>query len=171
MFLRRQMQRNVTEVPEKHKLASYRSMVARLRFAETWVRFDISHTVGQLARFCALAGSSHFAALHHLMEYLEKHPSFKLDYYKCPTKPTGLDGYCDADWERATTVDRSLVTSSGTTELRSHGNPSFRSRWRFQLLSLGGGVLLGIAWRGEGHLSASTAAGYGLRTHISDAGV
>ena len=32
------------------------------------------------------------------MEYLEKHPSFKLDYYKCPTKPTGLDGYCDADW-------------------------------------------------------------------------
>ena len=32
------------------------------------------------------------------MEYLEKHPSFKLDDYKCPTKPTGLDGYCDADW-------------------------------------------------------------------------
>ena len=43
--------------------------------------------------------------------------------------------------ERATTIDRSLVTSSGTTE------------------------------RGGGHLSASTAAGHGLRTHVSDAGV
>ena len=32
------------------------------------------------------------------MEYLEKHPSFMLDYYKSPTKPTDLDGYCDADW-------------------------------------------------------------------------
>ena len=32
------------------------------------------------------------------MEYLEKHPSFKLDYYTGTTKNTGLDGYCDADW-------------------------------------------------------------------------
>ena len=38
--------------------------------------------------------------------------------------------------ERATAVDRSLVTSSGITELRSHGNPSFRSQWRTPLLRL-----------------------------------
>ena len=85
------------EIPDKQKQAFYRSMVARFQFAETWVRFDISYTVGQLARFCASAGSSHFAALHHLMEYLEKHPSFKLDYHKGQTKTTGLDGYCDVD--------------------------------------------------------------------------
>ena len=51
------------ELPDKQKQAFYRSMVARFQFAETWVRFDISYTVGQLARFCASAGSSHFAAL------------------------------------------------------------------------------------------------------------
>ena len=31
------------------------------------------------------------------MEYLEKYPSFKLDYTKGPTKITGLDGFCDAE--------------------------------------------------------------------------
>ena len=85
-------------------------MVARLQFAATWVRFDISYTVGQFARFCISAGSSHFAALHHLMEYLEKHPSFKLYYYKCPTNPTGLDGYCDADWR--TSDNRRSITGN-----------------------------------------------------------
>ena len=44
------------------------------------------------------------------MEYLEKHPSFKLDYYKCPTKPTGLDGYCDADW--GTSDNRRSITGN-----------------------------------------------------------
>ena len=62
--------------PEKHKQAFYRSMVALLQFAGTWVRFNISYTVGQLTHFCASAGSSHSAALHHLVEYLRKHPSF-----------------------------------------------------------------------------------------------
>ena len=98
------------EEPEKHKQAFYRSMVARLQFAATWVRFDISYTVGQLARFCASAGSSHFTALHHLMEYLEKHPSFKPDYYTCPTKPTGLDGHCNADW--GTSDNRRSITGN-----------------------------------------------------------
>ena len=32
------------------------------------------------------------------MEYFETHQSFKLDYANGPTKTTGLDGYCDADW-------------------------------------------------------------------------
>ena len=33
------------------------------------------------------------------MEHLEKHPNFKLDYFESPMKITGLDGFCDADWE------------------------------------------------------------------------
>ena len=98
------------DVPEKRRQAIYRSMVARLQFAATWVRFDISFAVAQLARFCASAGSSHWSALHHLMEYLSKYPSFKLTYSKqlkssrgldvllCNQVSKGLDGYCDADW-------------------------------------------------------------------------
>ena len=43
------------ELPDKQKQAYYRSMVAQLQFAVTWVRFDVSYTVGQLARFCASA--------------------------------------------------------------------------------------------------------------------
>jgi len=85
-------------VPDKKRQAIYRSMVARLQYAATWVRFDISFAVAQLARFCASAGPSHWAALHHVMEYLTKHPSLKLEYHKRPSKPTGLDGYCDSDW-------------------------------------------------------------------------
>ena len=41
-------------------------MVARLQFVATWVRFDTSFTVGQLACFFASARSQHFEALHHL---------------------------------------------------------------------------------------------------------
>ncbi len=58
-------------VPEKRKQKFYRSFVAKLQFAASWVCFHISYTVAQLARFCASAGSTHGAALHHLMEYLE----------------------------------------------------------------------------------------------------
>ncbi len=46
--------------------------------AATWVRFDLSFAVAQLARFCASVGKSHWAALHHLMEYLQAQQSFKL---------------------------------------------------------------------------------------------
>ena len=86
------------EVPDKKAQTFYRSMVARLQFAATWVRFDISFAVGQLARFCVSAGPPHWAALHHLMEYLTKFSSFRLDYRKHPSSVIGLDGFCDADW-------------------------------------------------------------------------
>ena len=44
------------------------------------------------------------AEFHQLLEYLEKHPSFKLDYCKDSMNVNGLAGYlfagyCDADWE------------------------------------------------------------------------
>ena len=67
------------------------------------MRFDIAYAVSQLARFCASAGPTHWAALHHLMEYLVKYPSFKLEYRKCTKHPRGLDGYCDSDWGTSST--------------------------------------------------------------------
>ena len=105
------------------------------------MRFDIllSYMVGQLARFCASAGSSHFAALH-LMEYdLSISRSTQSSSWittKVRRRPQVSTVIAMRTGERATAVERSLVTSSGTTELQSHGNPSFRSRWRSQLLRL-----------------------------------
>ncbi len=58
----------------------YSSYVAKLQLAATWVRFDIAFAVSHLARFCASAGASHWAALHHLMDYLAGTPSFKITY-------------------------------------------------------------------------------------------
>ena len=40
--------------PKRQKL--YRSTVAKLQFAASWIRFDTSYPVAQLARFCASAG-------------------------------------------------------------------------------------------------------------------
>ena len=82
-------------VPDKKRQSVYRSIVAKLQFAATWIRFDIAFAVSQLARFCAAAGPSHWAALHHLMEYLFAHDSFKLTYRR---GTLGLDGFADADW-------------------------------------------------------------------------
>ena len=87
-------------VPDKKNQSIYRSMVARLKLAATWLKFDIASrfAVAQLARFCAPAGPTHWAALHHLqvMEYLAKYPSFKLLYRKHPQAILGLDGFCDS---------------------------------------------------------------------------
>ena len=65
-------------LPDPSKQKFYRSFVAKLQFAASWIRFDISFAVSQLARFCASAGSTHWAALDHLMEYIEGLPSFKI---------------------------------------------------------------------------------------------
>ena len=106
---------NVLKIHEKKRQLFYQLMVALLQFAATPVRFDITHTVGQYAGFChgaspaaqggsrrppqgtrgsspthpaadLSAGPSHTAALHHLVEYLQKHPSFELDYHVNPKK-------------------------------------------------------------------------------------
>ena len=86
------------ETPDPPKEKQYRSMVAKIQFAahSSWIRFDISYAAAQLARFCASAGPSHWAALTHLMGYLVHRPSFKLTYLK--DSDGGLDGYTDSDW-------------------------------------------------------------------------
>ncbi len=61
-----------------------------------WVRYDESFAVSQLARCCASAGVSHWAALHHLMGYLHSNPSFKLVYRH--GNYDEWDGYTDSDW-------------------------------------------------------------------------
>ncbi len=57
-----------------------------------------SFAVSQLAHFCASAGSAQWAALHHLMEYLAAHPSFKIKYRRGTTLIDLLSRYADADW-------------------------------------------------------------------------
>ena len=71
-------------------------MSAKTKSIAHWISFDVSYTAAQLARFCASAGVSHWAALHHLMGYLEHNPSFKLTYREGHS--SGLDGYADSDW-------------------------------------------------------------------------
>jgi hypothetical protein len=85
-------------LPDPRKQKFYRSFVAKLQFTATWIRFDIAFAVAQLARFCESAGKTHWAALHHLMEYLEAHPSFKLTYRKRSALSNGLTGLADSDW-------------------------------------------------------------------------
>ena len=43
------------EFPDPLKQKYYSSFVAKLQFAATWIRFDISFAVSQLARYCASA--------------------------------------------------------------------------------------------------------------------
>jgi hypothetical protein len=86
--------------PDPSLQTHYRSMVATLQFAATWVRFDIAYAVSYLVQFCASAGPTHHADLNHLMEYLVRYPSFKLEYSR---KSCNLDSFCDADWETSDT--------------------------------------------------------------------
>ena len=84
------------EMPDPVKQKQYRSMVAKVQFAAYWTRFDISYTTAQLARFCASAGPSHWAALTHLIGYLIQRPSLKITYWNGANG--GLDGFTDSDW-------------------------------------------------------------------------
>ena len=77
---------------------------------DNYIRETLDEYNAQLARFCASAGPSHWAALHHLMEYLEGKPSFKLTYRKRSALSNGLSGYCDSDW--ANSVSRRSTTGN-----------------------------------------------------------
>ncbi len=85
------------DLPDPRKQKFYSPFVAKLQFTATWVRFDIAFTVSQLARFCASARSSHWAALHHLMEYFAGTPSFKITYRRSRGRSNLLSGYANAD--------------------------------------------------------------------------
>ncbi len=52
--------------------------MTKLQFSASWIRFDIFFVVSQRVLFLSSAGTTLWAALHHLMEYLERFPSQKL---------------------------------------------------------------------------------------------
>jgi hypothetical protein len=83
------------ELPDPVKQKQFRSMLAKVQFAAYWIRFDISYPAAQLARFCASAGPSHWAALTHLIGYLIYRSSHQIMYRR--DSEGGLDGYADAD--------------------------------------------------------------------------
>ncbi len=89
---------DVPELPYLFKQKYYRLFVAKLQFAATWILFDISFAVSQLARFCASAGTAQWAALHHLIQYLTNQSSFKIIYRRGMKLVDLLSGYADADW-------------------------------------------------------------------------
>ena len=97
-------------VPDPTQQRKYRSVIAKLQFAATWIRFDISFSVAQLARFCASAGPSHWQALHRLIGYLKQNPSFKLTYRKRSSSSNGLIGFADSDW--ANSLSRHSTTGN-----------------------------------------------------------
>ncbi len=68
---------DVPKLPYPNKQNNYSSFVAKLQFAVTWIRFNFSFAVSQLARFCTSACTAQCAALHHLMEYLAGHPQLQ----------------------------------------------------------------------------------------------
>ncbi len=72
------------KTPDLVKQKVHRSFVPKLQFAASWVslRCYITFSDTQLDRFCASAGLSNWAALHHVMGYLEENPSLKLTYWK-----------------------------------------------------------------------------------------
>jgi hypothetical protein len=72
------------ETPDPKKQKIYRSFVAKIQFVANWVqvRYDVSFAAAQLACFPASAGALHWAALHHVMGYLNSNPRFKLVYQR-----------------------------------------------------------------------------------------
>ncbi len=86
------------ETPDPKEQKMYRSFVAKIQFVANWVRYDVSFAASQSARFCASAGVSHWAALHHVMGYLSNNPSFKFKLVYRRGNYNGLDGFADTDW-------------------------------------------------------------------------
>jgi hypothetical protein len=113
------------ETPYPREQKVYSSFVAKLQFAASWTRCDIAFTAPQLVRFCASAGASQWAALHHVMGYLEANPSFKLTYSRGVT--SGLDNlkFADSDWENR-------VSSRSTTGLMTRFNETI-VLWRSKM--------------------------------------
>jgi hypothetical protein len=109
---------NCPILPDPRKQKFYRSIVAKLQFAATWIRFDISFAEAQLAWFCASAGKTHWAV------YLEVHPSFKLTYRKRSALSNGLTCFADSDWA----MSLSSRSTTGSLFLYNRSQIAWRSK-------------------------------------------
>ncbi len=117
---------DILELPDPLRQKYYHSFGGKLQFAVTWIRFDISFAVSQLARFCASAGSAQWAALHHLMEYLSNHSSFKIIYCRGMRLVDLLSGYADADWGNSSS--RRSTSESGMVMLYNKSPIMWKSK-------------------------------------------
>jgi hypothetical protein len=102
----------IATVPDPRKLKYYPAFFTKLQFAASWIRFETSFTVSSLARFCASTGPSHWAALHHLMEYIEGFPSLKLNYRRRNGVDDGLSGFADSDWGNSSSRRRGSTSGN-----------------------------------------------------------
>jgi hypothetical protein len=85
--------------------------------------------MGQIRyRLCGItsAGSSHSAALHHLMECLAGTLSFKITYRLSKGRSNLLSGYADADWGNSC----SRRSTSGTLLLYNKATIMWKSKMR-----------------------------------------
>lgn len=92
-------QQQMKEIP-------YREAIGCLLFAAQITRRDISYAVNVLSRYIVNPGKAHWAALKRVLRYLKGTINKKLVY---GTKPTILEGFCDADW--ASDVDERKSTT------------------------------------------------------------
>jgi hypothetical protein len=136
------------ESPDPVKQKVYRLFVARLQFAASCVSCDMAFTVSQWARFCASAGPSHWAALHHVrvMEYLEENPSLKLSYQR-----GGPMGWMDSQTSTGVSVNSSINDGSVGTVQSRRGPVAVQDAKEGIAFDDRGRVLLGI---GNGYRGA-----------------
>jgi hypothetical protein len=78
---------------------------ARYACAQEWISRLESVSRNQIymrkPSFPPSAGTAQWAALHHLMEYLSTHSSFKITYSRGMKLVGLLTGYADADWSNS----------------------------------------------------------------------
>jgi hypothetical protein len=100
---------------------SWRSFSSLLHGADSILHLWYHSWLG----FCASAGSSHWAALHHLMEYLAGAPSFKITNRRSKGTSNLLSGYADEDWGNSCSL---LESTSGTLMLYNKAPIMWRSK-------------------------------------------
>jgi hypothetical protein len=87
-------------IPYPRKQKHYQSFIANLQFAISWIRFDICFTISSLARFCASAGPSNWAASgispDGVPRGLSKRQA-RLSRLRTGVDD-GLSGFADSDW-------------------------------------------------------------------------
>jgi hypothetical protein len=104
----------------------YRTVVGELLFLSISTRPDISHAVGQLARFVANPGLRHWAAAKRVLRYLNGTRSLGISFDG--NQPLELLGYADADWagseERRSTSGYIFTYGGGAISWRSQRQPT-----------------------------------------------
>jgi hypothetical protein len=89
--------------------ALYQSLIGTLMWVAKGTRPDISYAVGQLSQHCSQPTVRHWNAGLRVLRYLKGTLDYRLQYGPAVDTPTGLQGYCDADYAGDST-DRHSTT-------------------------------------------------------------